>query len=86
MEENLKRLAGGHDDIFASDSDDEGQPQGRVGNASEAEDEDEEDEFEAMFQPGKKRKREKGRTQEVGRFPSTKLTGVCISLTPPPLS
>lgn len=51
-----------HDDIFASDSDDEG-PQNR-GNISEAEDEDEEDEFEAMFKTGKKRKRE-GRTAEA---------------------
>ena len=51
---------GRHDDIFASESEDEGQQ----GKYSEAEDEDEEDEFEALFKTGKKKKR-KGQAQEV---------------------
>ena len=51
-----------HDDIFASDSEDE---QGQQGHFSEAEEEDQEDEFEAMFTTGKKRKRDKHRAQEV---------------------
>ena len=57
-------VAGDIDDVFASDSEDEGQQQQPgAGYISEAE--EEEDEFEAMFQGGKKKKHSKGRTHEV---------------------
>ena len=63
---NRDRLSAGDiDDVFASDSEDEGQQQQRdTGHISEAE--EEEDEFEALFQGSKKKKRGQGRTHEVG--------------------